>query len=242
MNRVVKRDGGFTIIELLLAMTFVTMLLLAIAVTVIQIGNIYNKGLTMKSVNEAGRAISADLQQTIGQSLPFDDSSAFQSQRRTTTSTNDSGDGGRLCTGVFSYIWNNAKSLSDPVNKYTSGDDTIRFVRVRDVDGQYCADLAKTIDPADATEMLAVDDGNLAIQSFAIKRVAYNPSLNQAIYRIVLEVGTSNQDAVEQSININRIDTVDTSCKPPADDASQQDFCAVNKFEFTAYAGNKGGL
>lgn len=237
MNRAARNDTGFTIVELLLAMTFVTVLMLAIAVTVIQIGNIYNKGLTMKGVNESGRSISSDLQQTIGQAIPFDESS-FQPQRHQGTGMNDS-DGGRLCTGIYSYVWNYGKALSDPVNRYSSGDEMIRFVRVRDVGGQYCADMTKLIDATNATEMLSVDDGNLAVHSFTIKRVAYNAALNQAIYRIVMEIGTSDQGALERNIGL---DTIDTSCRPPADSESQQDFCAVNKFEFTALAGNKGGL
>lgn len=237
MNRAANNDTGFTIVELLLAMSFVTVLLLAIAVTVIQMGNIYNKGLTMKAVNESSRTISADLQQTIGQAMPFDEAS-FQAQRHQGTDMNDS-DGGRLCTGVYTYVWNYGKSLSDPVNTYVSGDETIRFVRVRDVGGQYCADMTKRIDTADATDMLSTDDGGLAIHNFDIKRVAYNESLNRAIYRIVLEIGTSDQGALERSMALH---TMDTSCKPPADNDSQQDFCAVNTFEFTALAGNKGGL
>ena len=52
-----RRTKGFTIVELSLAMTFVSMLLLAIAMTAIQAGSLYNKGLVLESVNQAGRDI-----------------------------------------------------------------------------------------------------------------------------------------------------------------------------------------
>lgn len=237
MNHVDSDNNGFTIIELVLAMTFVSLLLLAIAATVIQIGTIYNKGMTMKAVDASGQEVSADIQRTIGQSQPFDIEPNFRSQRYPETGINDS-DGGRLCTGTYTYVWNYGRSLQRPINAYVSGDAQIRFVRVRDAGGQYCADPGKRIEMADATELLAGGDRDLAVQSFAIAKVAGNQVLGQAIYTVALEIGTNDQDALERRSTLT---TVDTSCKPPSSKESQQEFCAVNKFEFTAQAGNKGG-
>ena len=56
-----NKQRGFTLIELMLAMTFISVLLLAIAMTIIQIGNIYNKGTTVKEINQAARAIADDV-------------------------------------------------------------------------------------------------------------------------------------------------------------------------------------
>lgn len=53
------KSRGFTIIELMLSMTFLAMLMLVIALTTIQISNIYNKGVTLREVNQAGRSVSA---------------------------------------------------------------------------------------------------------------------------------------------------------------------------------------
>lgn len=236
MNRGDK-TAGFTIIELLMAMTFVSILLLVIAMTVIQISNIYNKGLTMKSVDQAGRLISDDIRQTLGQSQPFSVETAFRLQRYPESDLQKP-DGGRLCTGLYTYVWNFGKSLDSPINTYSSGNDQIRFIRVRDSGGQYCADPTKKIQQANATELLSTESADLAIQSFAITRLANDPTIGQALYRIVMEVGTNNQDTLQQS---QSIDTIDTSCRPPSDDASLQNFCAVNQFDFTAQAGNKGG-
>lgn len=238
MNRAVNRSAqaGFTIIELLISMTFVTILLLAIAITVIQIANIYNKGLTMRAVDQVGRSLNTDIRQTLSESQPFSVDTAFRLQRYPESDQN-SPDGGRLCTGSYSYVWNFGKASSKPINKYSTGDDEIRFVKVRDNGGQYCANQTKPVVQADATELLAAGDRDLAIQSFSITRLVDDPTVGQALYRIVLEIGTNNQDSLQHS---QILDTMDTSCKPPSDDSALQEFCAVNQFDFTAQAGNKG--
>ena len=228
---------GFTLIELLLAMTFVTVLLIVIAMTVIQIANIYNKGLTMKAVDQAGRLISEDMRRTLANSQPLNIDSDVKFQRYPNT-PQDTYDGGRLCTGQYSYVWNFGQSMDDPINKYATGSDEIRMVRVRDNGGQYCANQLKKIINNDATELLSAGDRDLAIQSFSISHLSDDATIGQALYRIVIEIGTNNQDALMQT---ESLDTIDTSCRPPSDDASLQDYCAVNQFDFTAQAGNGGG-
>jgi type II secretory pathway pseudopilin PulG len=231
MNRA---DRGFTIIELMLAMMFVSMLLLGIALTVIQIGNVYNKGLTMKAVDQAGRSIANDMRLVISESQPIVLDSALKEQRYPNSDPN-SPDGGRFCTGQFSYIWNYGKSIDRPINKYALGDDVVRFARVKDNGAEYCAQPNKPVLQQDATELLAAGDRDLAIQSFSIIPVASDPTVGQAIYRIIMEIGTNNQGAIQ------KLSTQDTSCKPPNDDGALQEFCSVNRFDFTAIAGNKGG-
>ena len=233
-------------IELMLAMTFVAILLLFIALTVIQISNIYNKGLTMKAVNQAGLAISGDIRRTLGQSQPFAITTALCQQSPGGGCTASVGDavGGRLCTGLYSYIWNYGKSLESPINKYTpnqdgSSNDPINFVRVRDSGGQYCADTSQDVDESQATELLSAANGDLAVQSFTITQLASDPAIGQALYRIVMEVSTNDQSTLTQSQA--SINTIDTSCRPPSDAASLINYCAVNQFDFTAEAGNKGG-
>lgn len=201
MNRKIKSSAGFTIIELLLAMAFVSALLIIITLTVIQIGNMYNKGLTMRAVNDAGMTISADIRQTLSSSQPFDVSKAFFLQSSNGGATTNIGDavGGRLCTGTYTYVWNLGKA-STPINVYASGDKQIGFVRVRDNGAQYCADLSSKIDDSDnanAREFLAASDSFLAMQSFTIKQLASDASIGQALYEVTLEIGTNDQNALQ---------------------------------------------
>lgn len=246
MNRVVsskQKQQGFTIIELTVAMAFVSILMLSIAVTTIQIGNIYNKGLTMRSVDYAGRALSLDIRQTLGQSEPFDVDTARKFQKHPDSSV-DNPDGGRFCTGIYSYIWNFGKSMKKPINLYTVADGgasagEIRFVKIRDTGGVYCADLERDIPKNEAFELLSGGDRDLAVQSFEVKKLADDPLNNQALYRIVMEIGTNSQDALFQPDELN---TLNNECRAPSDAAAMENFCAVNQFDFTVQAGNKGDV
>ncbi len=240
MNRAHKYQQGFTLIELLLAMSFVSLLLMAITVTVIQVTNIYTKGLTMKTVNQTGQTVSQDIRRSIEATRPLDLGATAAGGANYRPSITPGGDitkpeGGRLCTGAYSYIWNNGKALAHPVNKYSETEDIIRLVKVPDSGAIYCNDPTRLVDRSLAIEMLNTGDRELAVQNFTIETAALNPSLQQALYQITLEIGTNDQEALEQ------LTSLDTTCRPPAEAQGLRDYCAVNKFEFTARAGNTGG-
>lgn len=243
MNHVDKRrTQGFTIIELMLSMAFVSILMVAIAMTVIQLSTIYNKGTTLKAVDQAGRTISQDMQFTLASSEPLDigeDGSGGLNYKRQVQVGGElsNPDGGRLCTGTYSYIWNTGHGLDSPINVYETGTEQIRMVKVRDVGALYCSDVARPIKVEDATELLSAGDRELAIQSLKIIPVATDPVVQQALYSVELELGTNDQGSLDQAATVT---TIDTSCKPPSDAASARDFCAVSKFEFTVRAGNRG--
>ncbi|MFZ2544504.1 MAG: prepilin-type N-terminal cleavage/methylation domain-containing protein [Candidatus Saccharimonadales bacterium] len=234
-----KTNSGFTIIELMIAMAFIALLLLAIATTVMQVGAIYSKGVTMKSVNQAGRLIVSDMKRTIGEVSPFDVADAYKPHDFNEGSgTVVDYDGGRLCTGVYSYIWNIGKHIqpdisSPPINQYDGSDSSkpIRLIRVLDSGGQRCKDEATDrIKLSSATEMLS--EGNLAVQDFRIERLTDNLATGVAVYIINMTISDATQDSIK---------TVDNSCKPPSEGSSYQNYCAVNEFVFTVVAGNKGG-
>ena len=101
-----NRKSGFTLIELMLAMSFISLLLLAIAMTTIQVSNIYTKGITLREVNQAGRAVSEELQRSISASSPFEIDAALPSNKYIVRAG-----GGRLCLGRYTYAWNFGSAL-----------------------------------------------------------------------------------------------------------------------------------
>lgn len=244
MNRVIKsQQRGFTIVELLLAMSFVSLLLMAITMTIIQVTNIYTKGLTLRSVGQVGQTLAQDMRRSIESSRPLDigtDENGGLHYKPMVKVGGDikNPDGGRFCTGSYSYIWNNGKSLDAPLNKYNGNSDLIRVIKVADNGSLYCSDPSRGVDREQATEMLSSGDRALAVQSFSIKQVGTNPDVGQALYFITLEVGTNDQESLNRETSLL---SIDTSCKPPSDGKQYEDYCAVNKFEFTARAGNTGG-
>lgn len=232
------KTNGFTLIELMLAMTFIAVLMMAIAMTTIQIGNIYNKGITLREVNQAGRTISDDLQRSIASAVPFDVTPKVDASPATANSKYVVRDGGgRLCLGRYTYAWNYGKSIAGDAgapalyNKYNDG-STVRFAKVADPNGNLCADPTVAVQRSDATEMLVSGDRDLVIHGFTISTNAQDATTGQAIYAISMILGTNDHA---------QLTTNDTSCKPPADGAGVENYCSVNQFDIIARAGNKAG-
>lgn len=229
---------GFTLIELMLAMTFISVLLIAIAVTSIQISNIYSKGITLREVNQAGRSVSSDLQRSISSTVPFDVTPKVDASPETSLSKYVVRDGGgRLCLGRYTYAWNYGSSIAGVdgaptiFNEYED-DSFVRFAKVNDPSGSLCTDPTLPVERDKATEMLASGDRDLVLHSFEITRDAVDPVTGQALYAISMVIGTNDNDQLE---------TNDQSCKPPADGAGQENYCSVNQFDIIARAGNKTG-
>lgn len=252
MNRQHNKQTGFTLMELMLAMAFVAMLLLAIAAVVLQIAGIYNKGTTMKAVNQASRSIVTDMRRVIGESRPFDVTTSPQGVQPKSTNfvllpdDNSAAGyaaprGGRLCTGSYTYIWNIGTNQE---NVYQ--DDAtkpLRFIRVNDSGGRYCADHGRKVQSADnPTEMFGSDTG-LAVQCFQVNQAICDPSVRSQVnditapqagaqlYNIRMIISNADQDVID---GVGR-------CKPPSDNATMQNYCAVNEIDFTVSAGNGGG-
>ncbi len=226
-----NRKRGFTIIELLLAMSFLSTLLLAVAMTVVRMGEMYNRGLTVKEVNIAGRSISSDIKRSISESQPIDlDSSAKQYVPHDW--------GGRLCVGKYSYIWNYGKTLSNKSanssnsNVYNSpSSDQIRLVKAPDGSGAYCTDPSKNIDPNGAVELLSAGDRNLALHNFSItnETTARDDRSKQSIYYISYIVGTNDQAAIASN---------NASCKTPDSLDADLTYCSINEFNIVARSTN----
>jgi len=221
---------GFTIIELLLAMSFLSTLMLAVAMTVVRMGEMYNRGLTVKEVNIAGRSISSDLKKSIGESQPLDLSlSAKQYVPQSW--------GGRLCVGKYSYIWNYGKTVNDESanssnsNVYSSSSEKIRLVKAPDGGGSYCTDPSKNIDADGTIELLSAGDRNLALHNFSItnQASASDSRSKQSVYYISYIVGTNDQAAIASN---------DASCKTPDNLDADLTYCSINEFNIVARSTN----
>lgn len=235
-------SAGFTIIELMLAMGFVGLLLLAIAMTTIQIGSIYNKGITLRQVNQAGRAISDELQRSIASTGPFDVEASGAEARYITQPG-----GGRLCIGKYSYVWNGGDALAggpgapDLVNVYDTNSTPIRFARIDDSSASLCSDPNKKVVHSAATEMLDSGDRDLVMHRFeVVQTTPTDATTGQALYAISFTLGTNDRSQLDMETS-GGIATGDASCKPPASGGGGEDYCSVNSFDIIARAGNRTG-
>lgn len=125
--------SGFTIIEVSLAMSFIAVLLIVIALTISGIMTTFQKGITLKSVNTVGRNLISEFTTTVNLAPSVDSTSLcnvyatgntdecirdgafnyiFQERVGTArdTATGEQVDGvqyfGLLCTGKYTYAWN----------------------------------------------------------------------------------------------------------------------------------------
>lgn len=235
MNHVAKKQQGFTIIELLLAMSFVAALLIGIALTIVQIGATYNRGLTLKEVNQTGRSISDDIRRNLAGSNSFNATTNFV--------TPPDGSGGRLCTGQFSYIWNYAQALDESrsgVVEYVGTETPVRLVKLRDASSAYCArngaaftyqDI-RTVDQDTAIELLTEGDRALSIHDFQLTTPANGADglTGQQLYTASFVIGTGDTAALTDDKR---------SCKAPGLPGADFTYCAVQEFSLVIRVGNR---
>jgi type II secretory pathway pseudopilin PulG len=142
-----KTRKGFTIVELLLAMTFVAVLMITIAFLVIRITAIYQKGLTLRSVNQVGRNLMDEFNRAVADS-PVDDT--LESRDRYFVSVPATGTQmqGAFCTGRYSFIWNTGSAFPNAGRPDTRvrfrnnrGTFHFRLLRLSDAGRTVCARL-----------------------------------------------------------------------------------------------------
>jgi type II secretory pathway pseudopilin PulG len=240
VNRTDK-NLGFTLVELMLAMSFAAVLLIAIAMTVMQIGNIYERGITLKEVDQSGRAIASELQKNINDNESFKlNSCPYSSTLAPNCNFVDTTWGGRLCIGQYSYIWNNGdviKSNPANLNRYAAPDQnkSIRFLKVIDPGGTYCSTSNMAVAIGSATELLSVSQHDLAIHGFKIIQSASDSMTGQQLYSIIFLLGTNDQSAIKYTAG------QDPRCKTPNEAGADQTYCSINKFNVLTRAGSVSG-
>lgn len=227
-SREKPRQAGFTLVELMLAMVFVSGLLLAIALLTMQVINIYTKGVTIAAVDQAGQVIAKEFRDTINSSAPENIKPVIVVGSGDTTA-------GRFCSGSVSYVWNSGGTINSATataNHYTDSPSNrdLRFVKVIDPGATLCShsDLTPNVDRSKATELLSSVDRNLAIRRLAITVTPVTAS-SQTIYAFSLVVGTNDA---------GQFISGQDACQPPTTATDPDEFCAINSFDFTARAGN----
>jgi len=243
MNRV-DSQKGFTIIELTLAMAFVSFLLLAIALSVIQVGSIYNRGMMLKEVNQTSRDISNDFTHSIEARGEINMTTDYVQ-----VSSGGLKLGGRLCLGSVSYIWNYGEAVqrseqgqSVDITKNWDG-KPVRIAKVVDPTKKYCAKDAvsgalvtkniATADKAQTNELLREGDRTLELYQLEVisPLSAYDAATGQRLYTILYTIGSGKYDALVADR---------TACKGPTEPGSDLQYCTVEQFSVVVRAGSDG--
>lgn len=168
-----KRQSGFTIVELMFAMTFLSVLLIIAMMSSLNIMRTYSKGLALKQVNQSGRAISSEVQRSMKSSQP-----PLSAESVST---------GRLCLGAYSFVW--SQGGEDPI-LYDDG-ERVGFAKVSDPSKNMCGEGRPTVPRSNATELLVGQDTvSIAIQSAELTSApAYGA---QHLYNFTFTIGTDD--------------------------------------------------
>jgi type II secretory pathway pseudopilin PulG len=221
-----SRWRGFTLVELNIAVIFVSLLLIATVATSIYIGRIYQKGVTLKNVNQTGRQLIDQFRRD-AIAAPTDKVTV-----RYVPAAPSPTDNVRICFGTVSYVFNLAKTLQSPgagvsVIKYSSsGNPPVIAARVSD-NGALCDAATTTVDPAKATELLPTDSIPMAVHAVSFtQRTQFD---EQAIWELKMTLGTNEKNTIDSN----------TTCKPPQSNQTNFDLCSVR--EFTTMIRTRGG-
>jgi len=241
-----KKQTGFTLVELLLAMSFIAVLLLAIATITLLVSQVYNKGMATKEINQLSRVISDDLVRDIAASPSFSVVPADNQYINTNWSGDKTGSPtGRICTGKFSYVWNYGWALSSGntgVTKYSAGKtDKIRLVRIPDASYKLCTKVSgklPAVDPTTAVELLSDNDHDLMIHQMLFQQAStggVDTLTGQQLYYITFTLGTSDQKALARTNTTADTGPV-TGCKATSVAGADLAFCVVQQFSLVARA------
>lgn len=235
MSHVHNNAKGFTLIELMLSMSFIAVLLLAIAMTIIQIGTIYNKGIIAKDLNQTARQVSDDLSRTASQS----------NELTIGTDLRYNSAGGRLCFGGYSYVWNTARAIQindDGLTRYIGRTNIPGFIKVPDVGRIYCSvnsvggfvyEDIRSADVSQSQELLQEGDSKLGVQQLTIipESVVRDTTTNQVLYTLNLILGTGNYTAMNAT---------QSACLAPGEDGADPVYCTVQPFSIVLRTGSRG--
>jgi competence protein ComGC len=260
INRV-RHSKGFTLIELMLSMGFVSVLLVTIALTVIQMATIYNRGMTLKEVNQSARDISDDLRRSVASSQLFTvNTDGTDSSDSLTIKTASTTVGGRLCTGTVSYVWNLSKAiegsdanLTKVLNSSGVAQDPVRFVKIPDNGKKYCAKSGpaltyKNILYADSlvmTDLLDAGDHKLGLHALTISTAdsTFDVATGQRLYSVTYVIGSGETSAMRYPVAGDPVGTP-IRCYAPGElnpsgvDTSNVTYCNVQQFTIVLRVGN----
>lgn len=222
-----KKQSGFTVIELTLAMAFLAFIMLFTTMTIIQMMRTYNKGLTIKQINQSGRTLVEDLSRSLSAGVASDVDVSYINQ-------------GRLCVGNAVYMWTpvyNGTTYSASVYTQFNGKPASLIRTERST--LLCSNSA-SLSLASSDNRFALLSDQARVLSVDVERYGVGNRLVQ----LTFQIGTFDQTE-EPSLDLpvpNKkniyvtpyYDGGNLTCRPD----TNGNFCAFGTFKTTVYVGN----
>ena len=217
-----KRKSGFTLVELNLAMVFIAILLIGVTMTTIYITRIYQKGSTIKTINQIGREVSEQLRRDMSAAVP--------SSVQVVETANGSG---RLCLGTVSYVYNTPAALESGDRITIDGDamQPVYLVRIQDGNAAWCNGTKNQVNSVsdEYTELLTNDILPLAVHALGVDihtPTSGDQAVTQQLYALTMQLGTNEDKTVNGG-----------ECLPPTSSESNFDYCFIAEFNTIIRAG-----
>jgi len=178
-------EHGFTLVELMLAMAFLSAIILFGILTFVQALAVYNKGISISQINETGRSLTNDLNRSSNNATSFSVSDQI------------------MCIGKTAYLWNDESTAAG--SRYKLNGNEIGIVRTVDsIDARdyYCGvahshDLVpENVTSLTGSQVKVIDVG----VSQPDTAVAEDNSLEAPLLRFVLTIGTRSEDGAVDPI------------------------------------------
>jgi prepilin-type N-terminal cleavage/methylation domain-containing protein len=227
-----KSQQGFTLIELILVLAFLGSLMLLASASMIQAINIYNKGIAIKQINQAGRSLIEDINRLSSAGSEID--------------IIDNGKAGCLRIGFTNedsrvFLWNSTeagKGTTTPAAGAATwkigGEDISLVQSTQEADtSNYC------ILPGDTTpDLLAADMSQVLTPQVRVLSVDITEPAggDPTLKKIAFWIGTGTLQGV-QTVLFDP-DPAARSWSCPG--GSLGEYCAVSKFETVIYVPNEG--
>lgn len=208
-------ERGFTLLELSLAMTFLSFIVLFLVMVIMQMTNMYNKAISLAQMDAASRQIMTDLNDNVRFSATkFTTGSniSYQTSSGGSASTPQTNGGLRVCFGGVSYIINLSNG-SSPSSANGSGFSVERVGG--DFNNHICTAPAPT-PPANKTQIVL--GSGVLVQKFSVSTVGSAGNL----VKISMQLSTSGANAPATSGDL-------------AGKCGTNSFCAFSDVSYTIF-------
>lgn len=234
-----NRCQGFTIVELTIAVAFLSVLMLAILTISMAAGKMYVKGDTNKAINQAGRDFSDIIRRDF---LAAGVGTITPPVIKNVGTADNPLISGRMCLGTVDYLWNTAALLNSDSSaaegakiRISDGSDTrpIKFVRITNSPG-YCSESPAgsgnypMVIPAtaDTTELFGGSGREYALYNMSLRELARSDQ--RGIYQLSYTLGTNERDTTELVPDANG---TYVRCKTDDNVAANFNYCSVSDFD-----------
>jgi type II secretory pathway pseudopilin PulG len=251
----IRTKKGFTIIELMLSMSFLAVLMITIAILTIRIVSIYQKGLAIRAVSSTGRALIDDFTRSVASApiqiqLLYGHDDYFFSHTATIDVNGHDVTAqlfGGFCTGSNSYLWNTGYTINDPTLRLaTYSGNSFHLLKISDPSREICSGYSARkntpggatysilsyfpqVGTADGLELLDQSEDALAIYDFKALGDVQNAITGHSFYAATFILATlrGGVDIFAQG----------DYCQDPPDNLNTDfNYCAINKFNFAMRA------